>query len=148
MKRNKVRNEDAERNDRVTVTELPSFAPEAAFMPKRYTLSEELRELMDQIADKCREFLNAVDADEFNGSYFDSIIMATCNKARVDLDWQCAEHEEFFVKELDRYYKGSIIRYEKRLEQSRREFHDTEQEIQKLEETINRGTILVVSSDL
>ena len=141
VKKEKKGKDRSGRNEEYLLQELPAFAPEALFKTQDYKLSDDLKELASQIKDRCLQFLETVSADEFNGTFYDPIISGECDRARIYLEKQRAEHEEASIKMIERYQTGSRIKYQNRLEQSRKELDEVERELAQLESIINKGTV-------
>ncbi|MCR5509394.1 MAG: hypothetical protein K6F54_00340 [Lachnospiraceae bacterium] len=120
--------------------DIPCLDPHSTITVHRYTISESLRDLIDNFHEYCMEFLKSGNPDPENGSYMDQIIDKTVYESvsRVKADRE--DHKMLICLPLNDMHVGDYITTKKELEARIRKNELRKARLAEVDRVYNHGT--------
>lgn len=119
-----------------------AYDPHGGLTPVDYRMSDSLLELEATFERQVLRFLQNADPDQFNGSFFDGVILAVQNDCLAELERQRIIHENTIEKLIGGIWAGDKVRNAHRRQNAEREFWELERELRFLTRLSHRDTAM------
>lgn len=120
--------------------DIPCLDPHSTITVHRYTISESLRDLIENFHGYCMEFLKSGNPDPENGSYMDQVINTTVYESVNLIKADREEHKMLIYLPLNDMHVGDYIITKEELEARIRKNELRKARLIEVDRVYNKGT--------